>query len=527
MFSPAKYFSLLFFIILINDSIAQKKNDTIKVYNVTYNSEYEKKCFEDFQKNKIFSPLSFLLAMDKNTTKGVEVEIRKMITEFNEGIDKKVRSQKDVSKSIKYIFEKTHSSFFKKYDLHAYFNNIFIDGTYNCVTGSALYALILSNFEIPYSIKEKPTHVYLIADPKGKSVLVESTDPTKGYFTPDEKYKKEYVDYLVKDKLISKDELSTKGYNAIFDEYYYTDDDISFQNLIGLHYYNSCIENLRLKEYNKALAQIEKAYILYPCIKTKYMLSQCALLTSLDKDFSNLNDVDLLIKAFKYYSKEDKTPFAEEFEKITQTFLIEQNKSDHYDKIFEKFNTEISDSLFLNDIYLIYYGEKAKVEALNGSFSKSLEYAIKAYERNKENVKIKSMLAGIISEQVGIDNDYVKAIKQLDTYAAQYPFILENSYIKQRYATCYLILISSYFEANNEKEGLKYLKLFEEIADKNKEVKFNDNLIGIAYGQIWAYYVRKQRRPYAKTFIERGLKYAPFSTELQHKKRIIEEDSGK
>jgi hypothetical protein len=98
--------------------------------------------------------------------------------------------------------------------------------------------------------------------------------------------------------------------------------------------------------------------------------------------------------------------------------------------------------------------------------------------------------------------------------------------VNQAYGNLYLVMAGSYFEANNEKQALAYMKKFEKVAE-NKDIQCNEGLIGLSYSAAWGYYVRMQKREYAKQFINKGLQYAPFNTELQHKKRIAAEDTSK
>lgn len=515
---------VIFFISRFNSSLAQDTS-LVQPNEVHYTSEFEKQHFEEFFKTGNPNLLALSISLNELTTQFDYNKIKGGIDAIIAESDSKIKDEKDLSKKVKFLFEKVHSKLFKKYDINAHFDKIFSDGIYNCVTGSMLYCFLFEHYNIPFKIMEKPQHVYVIADPDHKRILVESTDPTSGYFLPNEKYKKEYVDYLVKTKTVSKDELNSQGYDSIFNKNTYADEKINFQQLVALQYYNSSLEFVNKKEYQNSLYQIQKAYVLYPCEKIKYVLTLCYPLLLADKDFSDLNDVDLYIRYFNL-STDDKAVFAEEFGKMTEKFLVNENKREHYDKIFTMISTSIKDSLFLNKIYLIYYSEIAKIEYINGDYKQALEHLTIAYLKNPDNARIKAMMAGLISDLSKSTNDYKKNISNLDDYVKKYPFLKENTYINAAYGECYLLMVGSSFESNNEKQALSYLKSFETIAE-NKDLRCNDNIIGYAYSSAWGYYVRMQKRTYAKQFITRGLKYAPYNTDLQHKKRIADEDPSK
>jgi hypothetical protein len=519
-----RLFLFVFFIGNLN-SLSAQDTTLVKPKELHYTSDFEKQYFEEFFKTGKPNLLALSVSLNELTTQFEYNKIKGAIDLLIAESDSKVKDEKDIYKKVKFIFEKVHTKLFKKYDINSHFDKIFSDGIYNCVTGSMLYGFIFDHYGIPYKIMEKPQHVYLIADPDNKRILVESTDPTSGYFLPSEKYKKEFVDYLVKSKTVSKDELNNQGYDSIFNKNTYADEKINFQQLVALQYYNSTLEFVNKKDYQSSLNQIQKAYVLYPCEKIKYVLTLCYPLLLTDKDFSNLDDIDLYIRYFNL-SDDDKSVFVEEFHNMTQKFLVNENKREHYDKIFNKINTSIRDSAFLNKIYLNYYGEYARLEYNNGEYKKALDHMLLAYSRNTDNALAKSFLASIIAEQIRTSNDYKKNIANLDVQVAKYPFLKENPYINAAYGNCYLLMVGSSFEANNEKQALSYLKSFEAIAE-NKDVQCNDNIIGYAYSAAWGYYVRMQKRAYAMQFITRGLKYAPYNSDLQHKKRIADEDPAK
>lgn len=145
---------------------------------------------------------------------------------------------KTLSKTVQNYFDLTHKKFFIKYWETAYFNHIFESGIYNCVTASALYAILFDKLGIQYTIKETPTHVYLIVNPGKENIMVETTDPQGRISVVTDEMKKQYVDYLKAEKLISDADLSGNTVNDLFYESYYGDSDISLIELAGLQYYN-------------------------------------------------------------------------------------------------------------------------------------------------------------------------------------------------------------------------------------------------------------------------------------------------
>ena len=78
------------------------------------------------------------------------------LTDFQVFLEK-LRSKRNQMKSdprfFNYLFYKTHRKFLKQYQIHSSVEDLLRHGTYDCVSGTALYALILHHLGIEYEIK--------------------------------------------------------------------------------------------------------------------------------------------------------------------------------------------------------------------------------------------------------------------------------------------------------------------------------------------------------------------------------------
>ena len=110
--------------------------------------------------------------LDSGITEQQISAVRSSLDKIYAQLDKKVELNKDDEKSIQNIFKTVHASLLNKYDVNANFRGIFQSGEYNCVTGSALYGIVFSHYNIPFVVKEAPTHVYLVVDPNGKKIKI-------------------------------------------------------------------------------------------------------------------------------------------------------------------------------------------------------------------------------------------------------------------------------------------------------------------------------------------------------------------
>lgn len=82
---------------------------------------------------------------------------------------------------VDFLFDRTRQYYLRDYAEYATFTETLSSGTYNCLTGTALYALLLDHFGVPYQIIETNYHIFLIADVGDERILLEATDAANGF----------------------------------------------------------------------------------------------------------------------------------------------------------------------------------------------------------------------------------------------------------------------------------------------------------------------------------------------------------
>jgi hypothetical protein len=171
----------------------------------------------------------------------------------------KVREKKG-SKSdevfLSYVFRKTHQKLLRNYEPYASFNEL-SRGTYNCLTGTALYALLLTDLGYTYKIIETNYHIFLVVSTPGGKILFEATDPANGFVTNQDAILRRFEKYA-KNELPPKS--SDKNYYAysfrLFKE-------VNLDEMLGLLFYNQSIELYNDHQLPGAVANLDKAIKLY------------------------------------------------------------------------------------------------------------------------------------------------------------------------------------------------------------------------------------------------------------------------
>ncbi len=507
---------LLIFILLSSfHFFGQKASDSLLL---VFHSDFEKSNFEKVYQEENDNFVEALLSIDSTITIDKSEYVQGLLDNFLNGIKKKVDSYSP-KKKVKFVFNKIHDRFFKKYELNAYFSDIFNSGTYNCVSGTALYAYVFDFLSVPYQIKETPTHVFLVAYPSQYNIYVETTLPGKaGSFAPSEPMVKKAVDELVGLKLITRDHVSSVGYNKAYNDYFYGDGNITKKDLIGIQYYNKGVFFLNDENYASAFENMSKSKMIYQNKKTR-LFSEVILSMLIDKtDFDEVENFRYLVEYAKIGNDLDYLKY-----KVNGIVSNKNWSEAELDEIEKNLNSIDSEDIRKALLEVFFSGLAQKFHKTQNT-KKALLYANRVYEINKENIDARNYIASVEIERLAQKNLTAIRLDDLGQLITKYPFI-ENFDICKRYMVyLYSFLVTNEFSNNRSLQGTEYLVGLEKIlnADEDDGIGFNQQHIGNAYAAVGAYYYRIGQKENARKYLKSGLQYSPDNENIKRKLRLMQ-----
>ena len=169
---------------------------------------------------------------------------------------------KNDKRFFNYLFYKTHRKYLKSYQMHSSVEDILAQGDYDCVSGTAFYALIMKHLGIDYEIKEFDFHVLVIAKSNGQKFLIESTDPAGGLTSDTKEIAERVRQYSdVDDK--TENVLSVGAGSKSRQYSTATNKVINLTQLAGLLHFNNAVYYYNQKKPFKTAASLQKSLILY------------------------------------------------------------------------------------------------------------------------------------------------------------------------------------------------------------------------------------------------------------------------
>lgn len=196
--------------------------------------------------------MNLYLSTDKSKTPSTE-----NLKTFVKKLESKKHSFQKENDFLQYIFNQTHRKFLKNYKQYCTFTELVDDGTYNCLTATALYALLLDHFNIDYKIVETNYHIFLLAKTDQGTILLETTDPLKGFVSNADQIEKRISTYR-------ENELMQTDNNKVSYAYQFNlFKVVNLDQLVGLMFYNLAIDAYNHQEIQDAITFLDLAILRY------------------------------------------------------------------------------------------------------------------------------------------------------------------------------------------------------------------------------------------------------------------------
>lgn len=444
--------------------------------------------------------------------------IQQIVTNFK---NKELTKKYTLDKYIIDVYKAVHQKFFVGYELNVPLYRVFDDGTYNCVTASIIYAYIFKKLNINYVIKETPTHVYLVAEPQTLNITIETTAPTFGYILHDEKFKAKYINYLVENKIINKEDAQYGNTNELFNKYYYEDQSIDFKQLISILYYNKAVEHMQNEALEKAIVDLEKSSYVQNSKRTTFYYEVCLIGIIQQNENNNKRDLNLLNKLSEFtLTSDNKGIIKAVYNNFSVDFTEKNPDIERYKTESEKLFAVIKDSVLLNDLKYQFHYSIGLHSFFSDKYEEVIEHLSKALAIYPNNIKLKALLNDCIKKQLSTLDDieeYQEIADTLMSYAKKYPFLIKDKQFKAMIEEVYSELAYENIDGEDRKTMDAFLAKFDREVKENLFGDLKDEIVGVIYAEAQRFFIKLNNFTLAKEYIQRGLQLSPNNKLLMDK----------
>lgn len=483
-----------------------------------YQNDFEQSAFENLD-NGTSDNLMLLMSASGDATQAQYTDVTKRIDDLVESLNPSRFAKYSYSKKVKKIFEAVQKELLIKYQLENQFAEVFENGNFNCVSATALYALVLERFEIPYEIIETPGHVYLVATPDGERLVMESTDPLGGYLQLNEKFIKNQLQSLVAMKVITAEEMNSPDLGEILDELY-PSESIGLRELVALQYANQSIYDFEDENFVSSKNNAAKARRLYPHTRFDAMIYSALLQELVKRDYASPD----YGKQFLEFSKVDTTAehatmVAEEFRFMAYECLFSLDNPTIPEQIYAELENgwkpgeENRDIVFTRALLICNYLIK------KGEFNEAWPYAQSAMDVYPENLDAISQFSAIVGYKIGMGG-FPQPLDSMRAYMDTYPVLQDNKLWLSAYGNALIEHIYEELGVSYSNNVKREVVEFEKLMDGEPDLGVTHNNIGVAYTRLALKQFNRSKSEALKT-IETGLKYAPGNKDLLRVQRMI------
>ena len=486
---------------------AQNSSDSLVLLSdLKYQSNFEKVALTNFVEHQK-DTFNLMMSIDEKMTENQSREHYKKYSEiFSELSLKKIES-KNIQTKIKMSYVAVHDKFLKKYSDNEFLPTTMKTGEYNCVSASILYAMIFDHLKIPYKVMASTNHVYLVANPGPKSIVIETTNPGFENTVFTGVFKQQYVDNLKNSKLISTSEYKSKSMEEIFQEKFKEVKDATLFNLPGFQYYNKAIKLVQNNDIENAYKLAQKAYFFFPDMQCKMLLNNC-LIFQLDKcNFNKVSDIDYLVQ----YSRFDNTDInlvVNLFNNILSRQLQYKNKELFCDSLYKRLISQTVKKEIIDEISFAY---NLQMAYRYQNTDNAIFYSGNALKIKPNHIDANNIFNIYLNNKLKNIENPAALLDTINVLKPKYDFEQSTVILTDFELVSYLRIAKDAFTKNRLAQGEKYISLFEnkcQLPLKEDYIKYEVEKTYYAYS---SYYYRKKNTTMQKSIINKGLKYVPNS----------------
>ena len=502
--------------------------------DISYTTDFEKEILNQIMTDDKYSFKDYLSGIDYS-----EISFQKTSNEIDvikQKLDSKKLASKSIKKKIKEITKLINSKYLKQYVFDATFNNLFQNGTFNTITAAGLYCIIFDYYNIPYAISETETSVNLIVYNGESEIIIEPTNSPLGSLTYDLDFKKNYVEYLLNNNLISENEKNSKNVDDLFLDYYKAKNIITKPQLGALQYYNKSVGLSTLEKHKEALKYIKKAYFLYPNPKISYFYNSL-LAQIINDNATNKIYNGVLIGEFlnlNVHNHTESKNINSLFLTIGDEYLIQNSEIEKFEIFFTNLKETVVFEVEFDMFQETYHNLFATYYYYKKDYSKSLEHLAEVFILNPDNLKTKNNIESTFNHKLSLITNSDQAISEYETYFDLFPFLKENEYHQIEYTRLYLKKIYYSYIGKDFTAGKKHIDKFNDLMTQNPNIKYDEEYAEGAFIAAASAYESEKDFNEVINQLDMGLKYAPESITLnkvyndvksyrQYRKKIADE----
>jgi len=484
---------------------------------IRFSDGLEEQSYRNLTESPAIADVLTLLTLTDPQRKHPSVEAVKVRLDQFVKDHRQIKAHSFTEKQLRKLFDDVQSTFLVRYDARSLFADLFVTGDFNCVTASALFALVLNELDIPYAVHLTPDHMYLATLVQGSPAVIETTDPVRGVFIITPRTRKKYVDELLRAKRISKGQIDSLGMDGALATLTSNDTVIDLRATVGTHYHNSGVF-LADQDLPKGIGQLAKAYGLHPSAHTKDLLQMALLKRVGELSYDSFDDVRFLLDTYSFIDLPSMDRLIPgDHAKLLDKFLIQRSDTGLTNAMLNAFLGTLRTEEARDRIRFQHHAEMGRYWALKRQWDMAVEHLLIANSLEPEHAPVGSLVIEALVNRLERLPDRSSYIQHLDELVARHPQLGGTTGMMRCYQVVHLIAAEDHFNIDERRKAEQFLKRFEELYKELEDLPVDG--VARAYIAGWRSWTRARDGDKARSYITRGLVIAPFNEDLRRASR--------
>lgn len=464
--------------------------------------------------------LALLLPGTGNAEQSARAFAKQRINQLLTTLEERKIRRKNTSKALELLEEEVGRSFLLSPAYFADFDQLFKQGQYDRTTATALYALTMEYFGLPYLLQVRDAEILLIAAPEedARSLALPHNDPWTA--NSSQRFQNAYIEVLRSIGYISPAEWS-RSPQALYDQYYLGGNtQLNLRQMASFLYYRQALKAYDDQAWSTALDWLYRAEQLqrWPVHEVIRRATWLQLANQPN------NTTESLRYLWMIWQESPGSPWQRELllhfsDKVSDQPQLSTWKIDSTYFAYQKQFANRPGAL--GQLRELYFLQSARYHARAGNTVSVMNFMDSLYNLRPQNPEVQDVLAGMLVWSLRTERDFNSGLPRVAQYERQYPFLASNALFQDRHLFYQAERIRHHFNADEQLIATQYLEEFQRHSRRIARPPRYTSWVSTAYLAASDYYFRLGDYGRALQLIQQARREAPSDPYLDHREDVL------
>lgn len=434
--------------------------------------------------------------------------------------NRKIR-RKSIGKALDILEEEVAQQFLQRPTYFANFNQLFKLGQYDRTTATALYALAMEYFGLPYLLQVRDAEILLIAAPEevARPLALPHDDPWTA--ESGQRFQNAYLEVLRSIGYLSPAEWD-RSPKALYDQYYLGGTTrLNLRQMASFLYYRQALKAYAGQAWSTALDWLYRAEQLASWPVHEVIRRAIWLQLANQPD----NNSESLRYLWMIWEDSPGAPWQKELLQHFSHAIGEEAdnlSSWQIDSTYFAYQEQFANHPgALGQLRELYYLQRARFHARESNTEAVMSFMDSLYSLRPYQSEVQDVLAGMLVWSLRNERDYTKGLERISAYELQYPFLSRNALFQDRHLFYQAERIRYHYNADEAVLGGRYLDEFKKHCSRISKPPSYVSWITTAYLAASDYYFRIDDYRKALLLVEEARQEAPQDPYLDHRADVL------